>query len=242
MERPTRTAIGIALGLAALAAAGAAFHARVAGAVEATLAWAAGLGPAAAIVLAALWVPAAVLLVPGSILTLGTGFLLGVVKGTIVVSIGSTAGAVAAFAVGRSLLRERIRARFAGRPRFEAVERAVEEEGFTIVLLLRLSPVFPYNLQNYAHAATSVSARDYAVASWIGMLPGTLLYVWLGAGARTLAAAATGAGERGVAADLLFGAGLLATAAAVALLTRRARRALERRGPEGLAGEPAGSG
>lgn len=229
MGRTTRNAIGVALAATALAAAAALLHEPLRGAVEATLAWAADLGAWGAVVLAVVWIPAAVLLVPGSILTLGTGFLLGVVEGTVVVSIGSTAGAVAAFVVGRALLRDRIRERFAGSPRFEAVEDAVEEEGFTMVLLLRLSPVFPYNLQNYVYAATSVKARDFALASWIGMLPGTLFYVWLGAGARTLAAAATGGGSRGPVGHALFAAGLVATGAAVWHVTRRARRALERR-------------
>ena len=90
--------------------------------------------------------PAAVLLVPGSLLTLGTGFLLGLGWGTVAVSAGSTAGAAAAFAVGRGLLRERIRRRMTEDRRFRAVDRAVEEDGFRVTLLLRLSPLVPFSL------------------------------------------------------------------------------------------------
>lgn len=229
MDRSTRKLVGIALAIAAVAVVAYLLRGPVEEGVRNTLQWAAGLGTWGSVVLAAVWIPAAVLLVPGALLTLPTGFLLGVVHGTVVVSIGSTLGAIAAFAVGRAVLRERIRGRFEGEPKYEAVERAVAEEGFTIVLLLRLSPVFPYNLQNYVYAATPISLRSYALASWIGMLPGTLLYVWLGAGARTLAAAATGEARGGAAEHALFAVGLAATAAAVWLVTRKARRALASR-------------
>jgi uncharacterized membrane protein YdjX (TVP38/TMEM64 family) len=181
------------------------------------------------VILAALWIPAAVVLVPGSVLTLGTGFLLGVGWGTVVVSIGSTAGAAAAFAVSRVIFRERVRARLAPRPAFRAVDEAIQREGFLIVLLLRLSPLFPYNVLNYALGATGVSFGSYLIASWIGMLPGTLLYVYLGAGARSLADAATGRVIPGGWSRAVFVAGLVATAAATWLVTRTARRALERR-------------
>lgn len=230
MDRSTRNLTAIAVTLLLLVVATLVWREPVGEGVRAILEWAAGLGPWGWVALAAVWVPAAVLLVPGSILTLGTGFILGVLWGTVVVSIGSTVGAVAAFLVARAILRERIRSRYEGRPKFEAVDRAASEGGFTIVLLLRLSPIFPYNVQNYVWGTTGVSTRDYALASWIGMLPGTLLYVWLGAGARTLATAVTGgATGRSPLEYGLFGAGLLATAAAAWIATRRARRALARR-------------
>jgi uncharacterized membrane protein YdjX (TVP38/TMEM64 family) len=100
-----------------------------------------------------------------------------------------------------------------------------------VVLLLRLSPLIPYNALNYALSLTGVGLRDFVLGSWIGMLPGTLLYVWLGAGARSLAAVVSGTYERPAAWLILFAVGLVATAAAVALITRAARRALAG-GPE----------
>lgn len=194
-------------------------------------------GAWAGVALAAVWVPAAVLLVPGSVITLGTGFLLGVGWGLVTVSIGSTAGAIAAFLIGRTLARDRVRAWIADRPRFLAVDRAVGTGGLGIVLLTRLSPLFPYNFQNYAFALTGIRFRDYALGSWVGMLPGTLLYVYLGSTAQALAA--IGAGERGRTA-LEWGAfavGLVATAAATWIVTRRATAILEERtGLEGQGG------
>ena len=202
--------------------------------VAQVLAWSAGRGGWTLAILAAVWVPAAILLIPGSLITFGTGYLLGLRWGTAVVSVGSTAGAVAAFALARTLLRDRVRARLAGRPRFRAVDEAVAREGIRIVILLRLSPVVPYTVQNYAYGATGVRFRDFLLGTWVGMLPGTLLYVYLGAGARTLTEAATG-GVQGTAwTTAFFVLGLAATAAATWLVTRAARRALERR-PE-LAG------
>ena len=83
------------------------------------------------------------LFVPGSMLTLGAGFLFGVVRGTIAVSVGSVLGATAAFLIGRTLLRGWIEKRIAAYPRFQAIDRAVGTEGFKIVLLVRLSPGLP---------------------------------------------------------------------------------------------------
>lgn len=194
--------------------------------IESVLAFAAGRGAWSGVVLALVWVPAAVLLVPGALLTLGTGFLLGVGWGTVVVSVGSTAGAVAAFGVGRWLARDWARRRIAGRARVEAIDRAVAEEGLKVVLLTRLSPVFPYNALNYAYALTGVSLRDFLLGSWIGMLPGTLMYAYLGAGAQTLTALATGREARTPVELALYGVGLAATVAVTVLVTRAARRAL----------------
>ncbi len=214
----------------ALVAAVVLLHEPMHAAADRALAWVAARGPWMGVILAAVWVPGAVLLVPGSILTLGTGFLLGVGWGTVVVSIGATAGAATAFLLARGALRERVRARLVARPGFRAVDEAVAREGFLIVLLLRLSPLFPYNVQNYAFGATAVPFRTYLAATWIGMLPGTLLYVWLGAGARTLTEAARGNVEHGPWVHVAFGAGLVATAAATWVVARTARRALARRG------------
>jgi uncharacterized membrane protein YdjX (TVP38/TMEM64 family) len=195
----------------------------------ALLAWIGERGAWAGVILGLAWLPAAILFVPGTVLTLGTGFLLGLERGLAVVSIGSTAGATAAFLVGRHLGRDWVRRRIGERRTFAGIDRAIEREGLEVVLLLRLSPLVPFNALNYALALTGVRLRDYVLGSWVGMLPGTLLYVWLGAGARSLAAIATGTAERPGAWLLLFGAGLAATAVAVWLVARAARRALAAR-------------
>jgi uncharacterized membrane protein YdjX (TVP38/TMEM64 family) len=191
------------------------------------LEWVQGIGPWGSVLFAAAYVPAAVLLVPGSLLTLGAGFVFGVVKGTVIVSLGSTAGATAAFIVGRSIARDWVARRLAGRPTMAAIARAVETEGFKIVLLTRLSPVLPFNLLNYAFGLTAVPLRKYILASWIGMLPGTIMYVYLGSAANNLAALLSGDQPRSAGQQVLFALGLAATVAATIIVTRTARRALD---------------
>lgn len=197
--------------------------------MTALLEWVSDRGAWTAALLGLAWVPAAILLVPGSVLTLGTGFLLGLGWGIAVVSAGSTLGATAAFLVGRRLGRDWVRKRIGSRDVFRGVDQAIAGEGFKVVLLLRLSPLIPYNALNYALALTGVRLRDYVLGSWIGMLPGTVLYVWLGAGARSIATVVTGTAEQPAALLMLFAAGLVATAAAVWLVARAARRALAAR-------------
>lgn len=184
------------------------------------------LGVWGPVLLALAWIPAAVLLVPGSILTLGAGFAFGVVVGTLSVSIGSVLGACSAFLVGRTVAREWVESRVARDARFTAVAEAVRREGWKIVLLTRLSPVLPFTLLNYAYGVTRVSFRDYALASWIGMLPGTILYVSLGAAARSLTQILAGDVSPGGGGTILLAVGLLATIAVTVVVTRAARRAL----------------
>jgi uncharacterized membrane protein YdjX (TVP38/TMEM64 family) len=178
------------------------------------------------VLFAAAYVPAAVLFVPGSLLTLGAGFVFGLGKGTVIVSLGSTAGAAAAFIVARSLAHDWVARRVARRPTLAAIGRAVETDAFKIVLLTRLSPVFPFNLLNYAYGLTSVPFRTYVLASWIGMLPGTVMYVYLGSAANSLATLLSGEAPRSAGRQALFALGLAATVAVTIIVTRRARRAL----------------
>jgi uncharacterized membrane protein YdjX (TVP38/TMEM64 family) len=181
--------------------------------------------------LGAIYILAAVLLVPGSLITLAAGFLFGVVIGTITVSLASTLGASAAFLVGRTLAGPWVQDRIARTTRFQALDEAVKQRGFMIVLLVRLSPVFPYNVLNYALGLTQVSLRDYVLASWIGMLPATVMYVYLGSTLKSLADLATGEIEYGVAHKVLFGLGLVATLAVTIVVTRLARNALSKTAP-----------
>jgi uncharacterized membrane protein YdjX (TVP38/TMEM64 family) len=190
------------------------------------LTWVQGVGPWGAVLLGAAYIPAALLFVPGSLLTLGAGFVLGVALGTVVVSIGSTLGATAAFLAGRTLARRCVEAKVSGNPKFQAIDHAVRQEGFKIVLLARLSPVFPFNLLNYTFGLTLVSLRDYVLASWIGMLPGTVMYVYLGSAVKNLADILAGRVEGGVVQHVLFGVGLVATLAVTAVVTRIGRKAL----------------
>jgi uncharacterized membrane protein YdjX (TVP38/TMEM64 family) len=191
-----------------------------------------GLGIWGPVVFGAAYVVACVLFVPGSLLTLGAGFVFGVVVGTITVSVSSVLGASAAFLLGRTLLSGWIQARVARNPRFQALDAAVARQGFLIVLLCRLSPIFPFNLLNYTFGLTKVSFRDYVLASWLGMLPGTVLYVYLGTTLKSLADLAAGKVEGGITEKVFFGIGLAATVAVTAVITRSARKALRQAVPE----------
>lgn len=186
--------------------------------------WVAGFGPAAPLLYGFAYVLATVLFVPGSALTIGAGVAFGLLWGTVLVSIASTVGGALAFLLARYLLRDRVESWVAGREKFAMVDRAVAEKGWKIVALTRLSPVFPFNLQNYAYGLTGVGFRGYVLASWIAMLPGTLLYVYLGAAGVQVAAAATGAASWGRTALQLLG--LVATLAVAVVAGRIATRVL----------------
>lgn len=169
---------------------------------------------------------AAVAFVPGSLLTLAAGAIFGLSKGVLYVFIGAVLGSSAAFLVSRHLARAAIERRFAGNARFAAIDRAVSEQGRKIVLLLRLSPLFPFNLLNYALGLTNVRFRDYLIAS-VGMLPGTLLYVYYGKLAGDVAMLAGGAAvEKDAAYYAVLILGLVATILVTTVVTRTARRAL----------------
>ena len=156
----------------------------------------AGLGPWGPVIFVLLYIAATVLFLPGSILTLGAGFVFGVVRGAIVVSISATLGATAAFLIGRYLARDWVSKKIEGNVKFKLIDEAVAREGWKIVGLTRLSPVFPFNLLNYAFGLTRVSLRDYFFASWIGMMPGTVMYVYLGSLAGDLASVGEGGRAR----------------------------------------------
>jgi uncharacterized membrane protein YdjX (TVP38/TMEM64 family) len=175
------------------------------------------------------YVVGTVLLFPGTLLTVGSGFLYGPVWGTVLVSPASVAGATIAFILARSFARDWIAQKVQKYPRFAAIERAVGKHGFKTVLLLRLQPVnLPFAVLNYALGLTSVNLRDYILASWLGMLPATILYVYIGSVVRDLASLLHG-GYSGATSwqRLLFWGGLVATGVLVVFLTRLARRALE---------------
>lgn len=180
------------------------------------------LGVWGPVIFVAIYIVATVFLIPGSVLTLGAGAVFGVGKGSVVVSIAATLGATAAFLVGRYLARDWVAKKIAGNEAFSAIDNAVSDEGWKIVGLTRLSPVFPFTLLNYAFGLTRVSLRDYFFASWIGMIPGTVMYVYLGA----LASAGIQSEGRTPAQWALMVIGLLATVAVTVFVTRIAKKAL----------------
>jgi uncharacterized membrane protein YdjX (TVP38/TMEM64 family) len=190
-------------------------------------AWVEGLGWWAPTAFIAAYALATVAFVPGSLLTLAAGAIFGVLEGTAIVFVAASLGAVCAFGVSRHLARAAIERRLAGNERFDAVARAVAHDGRKIMLLLRLSPFFPFVLLNYALGLTRVRFGDYVIACF-GMLPGTLLYVYYGALAGEVATLAGGAtAEKGAGYYAVLGIGLVATIAVTTVVTRTARRALD---------------
>ncbi len=220
----TRAALAVAV---AVAAGVAAWQLPVARTSVALVDGVRNLGGWGVALFALLYVVAAVLLIPGSVLTLGAGFAYGPWWGLALVSPVSVAAALIAFALARRAMRPWVSRRFAHHPKLAAVDRAVARRGGRIVLLLRLSPLVPYSALNYLCGLTRIDARRYVVASWLGMLPGTLLYTYLGSAATTTAELAVGAGDgRAPAQQLAYWGGLAATVLAAVVVTRVARAAL----------------
>jgi uncharacterized membrane protein YdjX (TVP38/TMEM64 family) len=187
------------------------------------------LGPVAApLFFIAAYVVASIAFVPGSVLTLVAGAAFGLGRGVPIVFLGAVLGSSSAFGIARTIARDRVTRWLARDPRAAAVNDAVAAEGRRVVLLLRLSPIVPYNLLNYALGASRVRYRDFLVGS-IGMLPGTVLYTYYGKVIGDVTAVAAGtAPPRGPEYWVLLGAGLAATAGATVLITRAAKRALGR--------------
>ena len=202
------------------------FGRQVAGYLPAFSAWVDGLGFWGPLVFVLGYAVAAVAFIPGSLLTLAGGAIFGLWKGTLFVFIGASLGSIAAFLVSRYVARGAVERRIAGEPRFAAIDRAVQREGLKITFLLRLTPIVPFVLLNYALGLTRVRLVDYALACF-GMLPATLLYVYYGKVAGDVVEVAAGVGdERGWGDWAVTGVGLAATIAVIVVVTRLARRTL----------------
>lgn len=187
--------------------------------------WVDGLGPFAPVVFIAGYIIATVAFVPGLILTLAAGAIFGLLNGTIYVFIGATLGSTAAFLVARYLARPIVEKRLAGNERFQRIDRAIEAEGGRMIVLMRLSPLFPFNALNYALGISKVGFLPYVLGS-VGMIPGTLLYVYYGKLAGDLATLGSEGMRRGPEYYLVLLLGLAATAAVVVVGARASRRAL----------------
>jgi uncharacterized membrane protein YdjX (TVP38/TMEM64 family) len=189
-------------------------------------AWVQSLGAWGPVVFILGYATAVVALVPAVLLTLAAGAIFGVVWGAVWVFIAAVLGSAAAFLVSRYVARDLVARRLAANPRFAAVDRAVGREGRKIVFLLRLSPLFPFVLLNYALGLTTVRFADYLLAA-VGMIPGTILYVYYGKLAGDVAALAGGAPvQRGTGYWLVLALGLVASVLVATLVGRTAKRAL----------------
>jgi uncharacterized membrane protein YdjX (TVP38/TMEM64 family) len=190
--------------------------------------WVRGLGTIGVVVFIIAYAIATVLFLPGSIFTISAGLIYGVFAGTAIALTGAVIGASLAFLVARYLLRRNIEETTRKNPRFAAIDEAIGKNGWKIVGLLRLSPLIPFNLSNYFYGITSISFRAYVLVSAIGMIPGTLLYAYLGAIGQ--ASVSDGTATHSKWQYVLLGVGLVATIAVTVLISRIARNALKKSG------------
>ncbi|MFO5492400.1 MAG: TVP38/TMEM64 family protein [Cuspidothrix sp.] len=195
--------------------------------LESALQWINGLGSLGGIAFIGIYIIATVAFLPGSILTLGAGVIFGVILGSLYVFIGATLGATAAFLVGRYLARGWVTNKISDNKKFAAIDKAVSKKGLKIVLLTRLSPIFPFNLLNYALGITGVSLKDYFLGS-VGMIPGTIMYVYIGSLAGNLAfISSESKPDNMIWYWVIRIIGLIATIVVTIYVTRIAKKALE---------------
>ena len=177
------------------------------------------------VIFIAAYAVATVFFFPGSLMTVGAGLAFGLWRGFAVVSAGSTLGAALAFLIARYFVRSRVEMAAKNNPKFAAMDEAIGREGWKMVALLRLSPLLPFNLSNYLYGVTKIGFWPYLAASWAGMLPGTFLYVYLGAAGKE-ASSGSGAGPWKW---VLFGAGLVATVVVTIWISRLAKKAVPKK-------------
>jgi uncharacterized membrane protein YdjX (TVP38/TMEM64 family) len=191
--------------------------------------WVRQMGVAGIFIFIGVYAIATVLLAPGAILTIGAGFAFGLWKGFLAVSAGATLGASLAFLVARFIARDKVEAIAKRNEKFRKIDNAISKQGAKLVFLLRLSPVIPFNLSNYFYGLTGVKFWPYVLASWLGMMPGTFLYVYIGTAGRAAVSAAAGgeAMKHGCQYWAFLSVGLAATIAATIWVTKIARDALK---------------
>jgi len=191
--------------------------------------WASQMGVAGILISIGVYAVATVLLAPGSILTIGAGLVFGLWKGFLAVSAGSTLGAALAFLVARFIARDKVEKIARRNEKFRRIDNAMGKEGAKLIFLLRLSPVIPFNVSNYFYGLTAVKFWPYVLASWIGMMPGAFLYVYIGVGKAAVSVAASSEIiSRGWQYWTFTSVGLIATIIVTIWVTKIARDALRK--------------
>ncbi len=186
------------------------------------------MGPWAPVLFIAAYVAASITVAPAFLLTFIAGAVFGLWRGTLFVYLGALLGSSAVYFLAAPLSHSRVLRWITRDQRVAAVRSAVVGEGFWVMFLLRLSPLVPYVLLNYALALSGVRFRDFALAS-VGMLPAIVMYVYYGKVVGDVAALAAGkAPPRGPEYYVLLTVGLAATAVATTMVTRAARRAVDK--------------
>ena len=185
--------------------------------------WVEGLGPIGWFITILAYALATTALVPGSILTIAAGIAFGLWAFPIVI-VGATIGAGIAFLCGRYFAHNKVQKIINERPKFKAIDNSIKDEGWKVVGLMRLSPAIPFNLQNWLFGATSVGFWPYILATFFGIMPGSLLYVWIG----SLGGSAALGGDTSTAKYVLFGIGILATLAVTWIVSKKATKKLNK--------------
>jgi uncharacterized membrane protein YdjX (TVP38/TMEM64 family) len=186
------------------------------------------LGPWGPAVFILLYVAAAIVIAPAFFLTVAAGAIFGVWKGSVLVFVGASLGASAVYGIAAPLAQSRLLSRVTRDPRVAAVRTAVTGGGAWVMFLLRLSPLVPYSLLNYALALSGVRYGDFVVALF-GMIPAIVMYAYYGKVVGDVAILAAGvAPPRTFAYYALMVVGLISTAVATTLIARAARRAVEK--------------
>lgn len=146
-----------------------------------------GMGPLGALYFGTVYTVAEVLAVPAFPLTASAGYLFGLVQGTSIVLVSASIAAAISFIIGRTLLRSYVEGLLEDYPEFQKIDNAIGKEGFKLMLLLRLSPVFPFALSNYLYGASSVGFWPFFWGTLLGFAPGTMAYVYTGEVGKALA-------------------------------------------------------
>lgn len=196
--------------------------------------WIVAKGPEGLLIFTAGYTLATVLFIPGSVLTLATGFAFGIFWGIIVATVGCAIGDTLAFLIARYLARENVRRLALRNIKFAAMDNAIGEHGWKIVLLLRISPLIPFNMSNYLCGLTAIRFWPFVLASAVGTLPSNLLFVYLGAAGKAGLLRITNPEASHSPLELtLLAAGLITTFLATWYISRIAKRTLQKSRPAG---------
>lgn len=203
--------------------------------MQALIVWVKASGLWGVAVFSVIYIIAALLFLPGAILTLGAGFVFGPLWGTLLVSPVSVLAAFLAYSLAHGRMRSWVIKKVGDNKHFSAVDKAVGDQGFRIVMLLRLSPLFPYSFLNYALGLTGVKARSYVLASFVGMLPATFLYTYLGSLVTSVTELANASKQGAEDAQSIFmWVGFAVTLLVTSYVTLLSRRALREAVPQEL--------
>lgn len=187
--------------------------------------WVRELGPWGPVAFIVTYTVVEIFLIPASVLTLAAGAIFGFAAGSAYTFVGAMLGSIAAFLMGRYVVRPLVERRLQGNDRFAIIDSAAARGGIKLVALLRLSPVLPYTVLNYALGVTRISIRDYIIGTTF-ILPGTLVYAYYGTVIANLTGLSAGV-HGGSAFYVLMAAGIIATIAVIVVITRLANHQLQ---------------